>query len=187
MRARSLLLIIVAVALTTSSWLVLAGGAGATADAKKKKPKPKCDPATAVEDIQPLFDINSNIENSFEERVGVVQFGNTKAVQDQIKEVDANNPVADARANPSADVVLVDKVSATGNLTITFGGGANTLDQGTQFFMCVGKDQGGTKKGAWRITLYSICNLYALNPCSDELVNKALDSLSPKLLALANQ
>ena len=181
MRARSVLLIFVAVAMTTSSWLVLAGGAGATADAKKKKPKPKCDPATAVEDIQPLFDTNSNTQNTLEERLGVIQFGNLPEVVEQMKAVDANNPVADVRAQPSAGVVLVDKRSATGNLTIEFGGGANTLDQGTQFFMCVGKDQNGTKKGAWRITLYSLCNLYALNPCSDDLVNMALESLTPTL------
>ena len=186
MRARSVLLIIVSVGLTASSWLVLAGGAGATADAKKKT-KVKCDPKTAVADVEPLFDVNSNTQNSFKQRVGVVQFGNLKAVQDQIKAVDANNPVADVRAKPMSNIVFPDKVSATGTLVITFGGGTNELDQGTQFFMCVGKDQGGTKKGAWRITLYSICNLYQLNPCSDALVNKALGALSPPLLELANQ
>jgi hypothetical protein len=186
MRARSILLLVLSVAMATSSLVALAGGAGAAVDAKKKKLKCSQGDA-AIAEIEPLFDINSNVQNSFDERVGVVQFGNLKEVQDQIKAVDANNPVADVRAEPQSNIVFVDKVSATGDLVITFGGGANTLEQGTQFFMCVGKDQNGTKKGAWRITLYSICNLYQLNPCSDKLVNKALNSLSPGLLELANQ
>ena len=49
--------------------------------------------------------------------------------------------------------------------------------------MCVGKDQGGTKKGAWRLTLYSYCNLAALAPCPSSLVTKALNSLTPALQA----
>jgi hypothetical protein len=186
MRARSVLLLVLSVGLAASSWIALAGGAGAATEAKKKKLK--CSQGDeAIAEIEPLFDINSNTQNSFEERVGVVQFGNLKVVQDQIKAVDANNPVADVRAEPHSNITFVDKVSATGDLVITFGEGANRLEQGTQFFMCVGKNQNGTKKGAWRITLYSICNLYQLNPCSDSLVNKALNSLTPGLLELANQ
>lgn len=183
-RTRTVVVVMCSVAIAAASL----GSAAGAATAAKKKPKLKCSTgAAAIKEIEPLFDINANAQNTFEQRVGVVQFGNLKAVKNQIHAVDANNPVADVRAKPMSNVVFPDKRSATGGLTIEFGGGANHLDQGTQFFMCAGKDQGGTKTGAWRITLYSICNLYQLNPCSDALVTKALDALSPALLALAKQ
>ena len=179
-RTRAVVLVMCSVAIVVASW----GSAATAGTAAKKKPKVQCDPKTAVKDIEPLFDINSNTQNSLKTRLGSVQFGNLKAVQAQLKAVDANNPVADVRAKPIANIAFPDKRSATGDLTIVFGGGANTLDQHQQFFMCVGKDQNGTKKGAWRITLFSLCNLYQLNPCSDALVNKALGSLTPALKKL---
>lgn len=178
MRVRSVVLATLAVAIAASSWVSVAGASGAAA----KKPKLKCTQGqAAIKEIEPLFDINANTQNSLKKRLSAVQFGNLKAVADQIKIVDANNPVQDVRAKPISNITFVDKVSATGNLTITFG--TSSLDQHEQFFMCVGKDQGGTKTGAWRITLYSLCNLYALNPCADSLVNKAVSTLTPGLLA----
>ena len=186
MRARSVLLLALSAVMAASSWMLLAGGAGASAEAKKAKLKcPQGD--AAIAQIEPLFDINANTENSLKKRLSAVQFGNLKAVKEQIQIVDANNPVGDVRAQPIADIQFIDKTSATGNLTITFSEGTSTLDQGQQFFLCVGKDQNGSKKGKWLISLYSLCSLYALNPCSDDLTNKAIKTLTPGLLELTTQ
>ena len=183
MRVRPVLGLVLTVALAGSSWIALAGGAGAAVDAKKKKLK--CPQgADAIAEIEPTFDVNANIENSLEERLSVVQYGQLPEVEAQMEIVDANNPVADVRAEPISDIEFLDKVSATGTLTISFGGGTSTLEQGTQFFMCVGKKENGTKTGAWRITLYSLCSLYLLNPCEDTLVTKAIEGLSDPLLEL---
>jgi hypothetical protein len=172
---------VLSIAVAGSSWIALAGGAGAAVEAKKKKLKcPQGD--AAIEQIEPLFDANANLENTLEERLAVVQFGQLPEVEEQMNLVDANNPASDTRADPISNIEFLDKVSATGTLTIRFG--ESTLEQGTQYFMCVGKGQNGTKKGAWRITLYSLCSLYILNPCEDLLVNKAVESLSDPLLEL---
>lgn len=181
MRSRSraaTLLIALTVAVSTMAW-----GVSGTAGAAKK---PKCPQgAKGIAQIEPQFDINANTKNSLKKRLSVVQFGNLPAVKKQMKIVDANNPVSDTRAKPMANVTFLDKVSATGDLSITFG--TSSLDQGTQYFVCVGKDQNGTKKGAWRISLYSLCSLYSLNPCSDDLTQKAIDNLPDTLLALTTQ
>jgi len=171
-------LIALTIAVSTMAW-----GVSGTAGAAKK---PKCPQGEkGIAQIEPQFDINANIQNSLKKRLSVVQFGNLPAVKAQMKEVDANNPVSDTRAKPMSNITFIDKVSATGDLTITFG--TSSLDQGTQYFVCVGKNQNGTKKGAWRISLYSLCSLYQLNPCSDELTQKAIDGLPPALLELTTQ
>ena len=181
MRSRSraaTLLIVSTIAVSSMAW-----GVSGTAGAAKK---PKCPQGEkGIAQIEPQFDINANLENSLKKRLSVVQFGNLAAVKKQMKEVDANNPVSDTRAKPMANVTFLDKVSATGDLTITFG--TSSLDQGTQYFVCVGKDQNGTKKGAWRISLYSLCSLYQLNPCPEDLTQKAIDGLTPALLELTTQ
>jgi hypothetical protein len=182
---RAALVIALSIAVSTAGWGSWSGGAGAAAGTAKK---PKCAQGEkGISQIEPLFDINANIENTLKKRLSVVQFGNRKDVVAQMKAVDANNPVADVRAEPMSNVEFLDKVSATATLTITFGGGASTLEQGTQYFMCVGKKQNGTKKGAWRITLYSLCSLYQLNPCNDTLTNLAIENLSEPLLALTTE
>jgi hypothetical protein len=181
-RGRAALLIALTIAVSTTAWGV-SGGAGASAGAAKK---PKCAQGEkGMSQIEPLFDINANTENSLKKRLSVVQFGQLKDVVAQMKIVDENNPVSDVRAKPQANIQFLDKVSATGDLTITFG--TSSLDQGTQYFVCVGKKQNGTKKGAWRISLYSLCSLYSLNPCSDKLTQLAIDNLPDALLELTTQ
>jgi hypothetical protein len=184
MRARAVLLIALSLAVSTTSWVALAGGAGAAADAAKKKPT--CDPKKAAAQIAPLYDVNANTDNSLTKRLSVVQWGNLKAVKEQVKAVDASNPVTGVRAKPIANVTFPDKRSAIGELTITIGP-EQEINQGQQFFMCVGKEQNGTAKGAWRITLYSLCNLYLLEPCSDALVERAVNSLTPALAKQTTQ
>jgi len=180
MRARSVLLIALLFAVSTTSVVALGGDAGA---AKKKA---TCDPKKAAAQIEPLFDINSNTENTLAKRLSVVQFGNLKAVKEQVKAVDASNPVTGVRAKPIANIAFPDKHSAIGELTITIGP-EQEINQGKQYFMCVGKDQNGTAKGAWRITLYSLCNLYLLQPCSDALVQRAVGALTPALVKQTTQ
>ena len=175
---RSALLGALAVALTVTSW----GALGGTAVAKAAKVS--CNPKTAVKEIEPLLDIEASVTNPMKNRLATLQFGNLQEVAKQVVAVDKSNPLKTARAKPIADITFPDKRSAIGNLTITLNPeGTQTINQGPQFFMCVGKDQGGTKKGAWRLTLYSYCNLAALAPCPSSLVTKALNSLTPALQA----
>jgi len=181
-KGRSALLLALTIAVSTTAWGV-SGGAGASVGAAKK---PKCPQGEkGISQIEPQFDINANTENSLKKRLSVVQFGQLPAVVKQMKIVDANNPVSDVRAEPQANIQFLDKVSATGDLTIKFG--TSTLDQGTQYFVCVGKKQNGTKKGAWRISLYSLCSLYQLDPCSADLTEKAINGLPDTLLALTTE
>ena len=162
--------------------LVLGGSAGASSAAKAAKAT--CNAKTAVKDIEPILDVNAKADSTKKQRAATVQFGNTKAVQKQIDAVQASSPLKTVRANPISGITFPDKRSAIGNLTITLDPArTQTINQGQQFFMCVGKDQGGKGKGSWVLTLYSYCNLAALAPCPPDMVNKALSSLTPKLLA----
>ena len=126
MRARGVLLIALSFAMSTTSFVALSGDAGAA------KKKPTCDAKKAVAQLEPLFDINSNTENTLAkrlsetrqedlDRLSVVQFGNLKAVKEQVKAVDASNPVTGVRAKPIANITFPDKRSAIGELTITTG------------------------------------------------------------------
>jgi hypothetical protein len=160
--------------------LVLAGSTVASAKAAKAS----CNAKTAVKDIEPIMDKNASADSTFKEVASTIQFGNTKSVQTQIKAVTASNPLKTVRANPVSDITFPDKRSAIGTLVITLDPErTQTINQGPQFFMCVGKDQGGKGKGSWVLTLYSYCNLAALAPCPDKMVNQALSNLTPALTA----
>jgi hypothetical protein len=180
MRARAVLVVALSLTVTTATFMTLDGAAGAA------KKKPTCDPKKAVAQIEPLYDVNANTDNSLTKRLSVVQWGNLKSVKEQVKAVDASNPATGVRAKPIANITFPDKRSAIGELTITIGP-EQEINQGKQFFMCVGKSQNGTDKGAWRITLYSLCNLYLLQPCSDALVQRAVSSLTPALVEQTTQ
>ena len=179
MRARPVLLLVMICALTASGWIT-AGGVDAA-----KKPKVSCKQGAAGEkEIAPLFDTEARSDFSLDKQASVVQFGNQKDIKKQIGAIASSSPLKTVRANPSTPVTFVDKTSAIADLNITIDAArTNVIHQGPQFYMCVGKDQNGTKKGAWRITLYSLCNLAALAPCPANMVNKALNALTPKLLA----
>jgi hypothetical protein len=183
-RTRAVVLVMCSVAIIVASW----GSAATAGTAAKKKPKVSCDPKTAVADIGPLFDIEANSANSAKKQASTVQFGNQPAVFKQIKAVAASSPLKTVRAEPAGNVKLLDKRSAVGDLTITVDvDRKQEIHQGPQFYMCVGKDQNGTKKGAWRITLYSFCNLAALAPCSSDMITKGLNALTPVLRAEATK
>jgi hypothetical protein len=162
--------------------ILLAMPAGASAPAKAAKAS--CNAKTAVKDIEPIMDKNASAQSTFKQVTSTIQFGQQKAVQKQIKAVLASNPLKTVRANPVSDITFPDKRSAIGNLVITLDPArTQTINQGPQFFMCVGKDQNGKGKGSWVLTLYSYCNLAALAPCPPAMVNQALGALTPKLLA----
>ena len=180
-RTRAVVLVMCSVAIIVASW----GSAATAGTAAKKKPKLSCSQgAAAIKEIAPLFDREANSQNAFSDQIKTIQFGNLKSVQKAVKAVNASNPLKTVRANPTADVTFPDKNSAIGTLVITLNPErTQTINQGPQYYMCVGKDQNGTKKGAWRITLYSFCNLAALAPCPTDIVTKGTNALSPKLLA----
>lgn len=183
-RTRAVVLVMCSVAIAVASW----GSAATAATAAKKKSKVSCDAKTAQADIGPLFDVEANSDNSPKKQATTVQFGNQKAVFKQIQVVAASSPLKTVRALPASNLQLLDKTSAVADLTITIDAArTQQIHQGPQYYMCVGKDQNGTKKGAWRITLYSFCNLAALAPCSSAMVTKGLNALTPALRAEATK
>jgi hypothetical protein len=180
MRARSTVLVALTLTLTAAGWVATAAGAAAA-----KKPKLHCTQgAAAIKEIGPLFDIEANSANSLNKQASVVQFGNRKNIKKQIGAIGASSPLKTVRAQPAANVTFPDKNSAIADLNITIDAArTQVIHQGPQFYECVGKDQNGTKKGAWRITLYSLCNLAALAPCPPDMVTLALNALTPALKA----
>src|SRR5581483_4391665 len=181
MRARWVLLLMSIGALVAAGWITPASGS----EGAKKKTKVSCAQGAKGEaQIAPLFDTEARSDFSLNKQAAVVQFGNDPVIKKQIKAIADSSPLKTVRANPSTPVTFLDKTSAIADLNITIDAArTQVIHQGPQFYMCVGKDQNGTKKGAWRITLYSLCNLAALAPCPPDMVNKALNALTPALLA----
>ena len=184
-RTRSVVVVMCSVAIAVASL----GSAASAGTAAKKKVKLKCSQgAAAVAEIGPLFDTEANSANSAKQQAATIQFGNDPKVFAQIKAVGASSPLKTVRANPAGNVHLLDASSAVGDLTITVDvARTQTIHQGPQYYVCAGKDQNGTKKGAWRISLYSFCNLAQLAPCSSAMITKGLNGLTAKLRADATK